>query len=107
MKWWLWSWVAVAAIQYVENVNRQAEGSFWQTLPATFLPIALAQIALFYTWRDCPKMLIGWACFTAVNSVVRVLNATFLIGEPLNGTVLCGTTVVLLGGLMISFGYSK
>lgn len=104
----MWSIVANAAICSVEYMNRTGGfGSFWQAIPYTFLPIALAQIGLFYAWKDAPKMLIAWIVFTIGNSLFRIASTWLFVGEPLNLTVLAGVLLMIAGGRVVAMGYGS
>lgn len=108
MTWWLWGLVANLAIGVVEYVNRTGGySSFWAALPVTAAPLVLAQIGLFYCWKDAPSMMMGWAVFTLGNVVIRLLSVRFLVGETLSPLVLLGVVLIVLGGRVVSVGTGK
>lgn len=108
MTWWMWGFAANLAIAGVEYMNRSGGyKSFLDAIPHTFVPILIAQIALFYCWRDAPRMLLAWALFTGGNCVLRVLSTWWMVGEPINWTVMAGVAMVLAGGRVISMGYGQ
>lgn len=103
--WYLWALVANASICVVEYMNRSGGyGSFWSAIPYTIWPIMIAQVALFYTWRDAPKMLLAWLVFTIGNTVMRIASTYWAVGEPVNPMVLFGVLVMIAGGRIVAYG---
>ncbi len=103
--WFAWSILANFAIAVTEYMNRtgnyeHAGQAFMHTGPMIFV----AQIGLFYAWRDAPTFLTAWAFFTAGNIGLRVLSAHFLVGERLGLGVVIGISLVVLGGHFVRNG---
>lgn len=107
MTWWMWSIVANFMIVLVEAVNRTATVGPLETLPKTFLPIALMQIALFYAWQGAPSLMMAWAFLTVGSAVLRVLTVRFVVGEPVGLLVVAGVMVMIAGGRLISMGLAR
>lgn len=108
MNWLAWGVVSNLAIARVEYLNRTGGyAHFWDALPHTWPCIVLAQLGLFMCWRDCPNMLVGWACFTLGNSCIRVLSTRYAVGEPLNTTVLAGVGLMTIASGLVAYGYRK
>lgn len=96
--WFVWSLVANVTINVIEYLNRTAGfahpiDAFKTTAPL----IILAQVGLFYAWKGAPSMMLAWACFSAMNSLMRLVSNHYFVGEPLSirGWVGCG--IMFLG----------
>ncbi len=103
--WFVWSVVANFAIATTEYMNRtggftHAGEAFLRTGPLIFL----AQVGLFYAWRDAPSFMYAWAIFTAGNIALRVLSAHYLVGERLTLSVGFGVGLVILDGGFVGEG---
>lgn len=94
--------VVIAAI---EALNRGAQGmSYQEQLLRTGPLILVAQFGLFIGFRDAPSLMLAWAVFTCGNSLVRVLNAQFVVGEPVTLITLLGVLTVMGGGYLVKVG---
>ncbi len=103
--WWVASIVATLAITVIEYFNRAGGfSSFREALWITGPVILIAQWALFYTFRDAPSLMIAWWVFTIGNSVLRLGNVHFFVGEPVNWRILVGVSFMLLGGYFVKTG---
>ena len=103
--WVAWSILANVAIAATEFLNRTGNYEHaGQAFAHTAGLIVLAQIGLFYAWRDAPTFLTAWAVFTVGNIGLRLLSAHFLIGERLSLGVLIGVGLIVLGGHFVRNG---
>lgn len=93
-------------IAMIETMNRQAAGNFLQQIWQTGPLILVAQFGLFIGFRDAPTMMMGWAVFTVGNSLVRLANVQFVVGEPLSLMTLVGVAVMIVGGMLVKVGSS-
>ncbi len=103
--WFVWSILSNLAIAVIEYLNRT--GGFahpGEAFLRTGWLIVVAQVGLFYAWRDAPSFMVAWAMFTAGNIGLRVLSAHFLVGERLTMHVAFGIGLVLLGGHLVRQG---
>ncbi len=103
--WYAWSILANFSIAVTEYLNRtggyaHAGEAFLRTGPLIFI----AQIGLFYAWRDAPTFLTAWAFFTVGNIGLRVLSAQFLVGERLTLDVGFGIAMIIMGGHLVRNG---
>lgn len=100
--WWVASLVANLAIATIEATYRAGKfSSFWAASPYLFVPILVAQWALYHSFRGAPTMLAAWALFSAVNAIVRVLNAHCIVGEPTQPLALIGIGIIVLGSAVV------
>lgn len=98
MPWWVWSIVANLAINVIEFLNRT--GGFATPLVAfrtTGPLIILAQVGLFYAWKGAPSMMLAWACFSAMNSLMRLVSNHYFVGEPLSVQGWAGCALMFAG----------
>ncbi len=103
--WWQAAFLATGAIAVIEYLNRTANyQSFGDAVFHTLPWIAISQLGLFYCWRDAPTFMIAWATFTVSNSVVRLFNAQFFVGESLSLYTIAGVSVMFLGTYLIKLG---
>lgn len=103
--WYVWSVLANVAIAVTEFLNRtggygHAGQAFMRTAPLIFV----AQVGLFYAWRDAPSFMTAWATFTIGNIGLRVLSAHFMVGERLTLDVAFGITMIIMGGHLVRQG---
>lgn len=100
--WWILSTgSAVLCIAYLENVYRTGRYDSWfEALPYIAVPMLLSQGALFYMFRLAPTFLLGWAAFTVLNALVRLVNAE-LVNEPPSFLQLAGVSLMLGGAFMV------
>lgn len=103
--WYMWSILANFAIAATEYLNRtggygHAGEAFLRTAPLIFV----AQVGLFYAWRDAPAFMTAWAFFTVGNIGLRVLSAHFMVGERLTLDVAFGIALVIMGGHLVREG---
>ena len=102
LPWWAWSVVAnitIAAIEYLNRVGQFANPG--QAFLRTGVFILIAQVGLFYAWRDSPKFMLAWATFFLGNCIVRVLSAQFFVGETLSLNVVFGVALITAGFFVI------
>ncbi len=103
--WWMASILANVAIGVVEYLNRTAGYANFGTAILHTLPfVAAAQLGLFYAWRDAPSFMIAWAVFTVGNSLLRMVNAQFFVGEPMSWATVAGISVMFGGVYLIKVG---
>ena len=103
--WWAASIMANVSIMFVEYLNRAGGfASFFDAIKVTAPLIFVAQIGLFYAWRDAPSLMFAWAFFTVGNTLLRLVNTTYLAGEPLGWTTLAGVSVMFGGACLIKAG---
>lgn len=103
--WFAWSIIANFAIAGTEYLNRtggynHAGEAFARTAPLIFI----AQVGLFYAWRDAPAFMTAWAFFTVGNIMLRVLSSHFMVGERLTLDVAFGIAMVVMGGHLVRQG---
>lgn len=103
--WLVWSIAANFAIAVTEYMNRtggyeNAGQAFLRTAPLIFV----AQVGLFYAWRDAPSFMTAWATFTIGNIGLRVLSAHFMVGEKMTLDVAFGIAMILMGGHLVRQG---
>lgn len=103
--WYQGAIIASCGITAIEYMNRtQGFTSFLGALPWTWPLILFAQWGLFYCWRDAPNnMLVGWAVFFTVNTVLRMGNVLY-VGEPVSPWVWLGTGLILAGAAVTRVG---
>ena len=105
MTWWAASIIANLSISVVEYLNRTGGyENFSTALLHTFPFIAAAQLGLFYCWRDAPSFMLAWCTFTVGNSLLRMVSAQFLVGEPLSWYTVAGVSTMFLGTYFIKVG---
>lgn len=96
--------VCIAAI---ETLNRHAESpNFVRQLAYTGPLILAAQWGLFEGFRGAPAFMVAWCVFTMGNSLVRLVNVQWFVGEPLNWRTLLGVGLILAGGIAVKLGTS-
>jgi multidrug transporter EmrE-like cation transporter len=103
--WIIWSVAANFAIAATEYLNRtggyeHAGHAFLRTAPL----ILIAQVGLFYAWRDAPSFMTAWATFTIGNIGLRVLSAHFIVGERMTLDVFFGIAMIVMGGHLVRQG---
>jgi len=105
MTWWMWAVVSNVTIMVIEYLNRTAGfvGPF-DAFKITFPLILIAQIGLFYCWRDAPQMLLAWTVFTLGNCILRLISATWFVGEVPTLTTLVGVALIMAGGALVKVG---
>ena len=106
MPWYLTAVASSFCIMVVEYVNRGAEGSFWQTLPYTGVPILLAQWCLFNTWNGAPHWLTAWIVFAVGSSMMRVVAVHLFARQEVISwpIIMSGITVMLVGSQLVKEG---
>ena len=103
--WWVASIVANITITVIEYLNRAGQfDSFGEALIRTGPFILVAQWGLFYAWRDAPSFMFAWAFFTVGNSLMRLVSAQFVIGEPMSLTTLFGVSLMFGGAYFVKVG---
>lgn len=105
MTWWLWGLLANACIVLIEFLNRKAGAvSYLEQLTVTAPLIFVAQMGLFYCWRDAPKMLLAWAVFTLGNCAFRLISVQWAVGEPPGWVTLAGVAMMIAGAFTVKAG---
>ena len=107
MNWILWSLIANLSVISIEYVNRRDYfDGFVNGLPYTIWPIALAQLGLYYCFRDAPSYMIAWAVFTVGNAILRVICNSVILHEQLNWMIGLGVIGMVGCALLIKQGAS-
>ena len=103
--WFVWSIVANVTIAVIEYLNRTGGYEhFGQAFLRTGSLIFVAQIGLFYAWRDAPSFMFAWVVFNGGNVLLRLVSAHFFVGERLSLSVAFGVAFVVLGGHLVRQG---
>ena len=103
--WWVASIIANFTIMTIEYLNRSGGYATWrEALVHTGPFIIVAQWGLFYAFRDAPTFMMAWMVFTVGNSMLRLGNAHFLVGEPLNWKIITGVGLMLLASYFLKIG---
>lgn len=101
MNWILYALLANIAILLLEYIYRtRFFDSFWVGLPYTIGPILLAQIALFYLFKEAPGWVLGAAVFTLITAVLRLI-LSHVSGEPITFGVLAGVLLMMLAVVLM------
>ncbi len=104
LPWWAWSVVSNFAILFVEFQYRKGGfASYFDALPVIILPILVLQCGLFYTFRDAPSYMLGWAVYFVGSALLRFVTAA-LVGEPASLTTVCGVMLIALGAYVVKLG---
>jgi hypothetical protein len=61
------------------------------------LMIPVMQLCLWNMFAKAPSLMLAWACFTLGNTLLRLVNAYWFVGEPPNLATLAGVACILLG----------
>lgn len=105
MPWYVASIVANFAIAMIEYLNRTGDYSnFPSAISHTFPYIVIAQLGLFYAWRDAPSFMYAWAFFVVGNAIIRVVSAQFFVHERLSWTTLFGVSLMLIAAYFVKVG---
>jgi len=108
MNWIVWSLVANVSVMSLEFVNRSNYfGTFLKGLPYTIWLIMLAQIGLYYCFRDAPSYMTAWAVFTVGNAIIRVISNSVLLNEQLNWMIGIGVVGMVGCAFLIKSGISS
>lgn len=83
--WYFASIVASVSVITIEYFNRMS-GGLAEALPRTLPLIALAQVALFFSYNGAPTLLAAWIAFSVGSSVTRLTMAGAILDEPLHYT---------------------
>lgn len=103
--WWVWGLLANIAIMVIEWLNRSGGfASYFHALRFTLPLIFVAQMGLFYAWRDAPTMMLAWAAFTLGNTVLRLVNTTWMVGEIPSLSTLFGVALITAGAYCVKIG---
>jgi hypothetical protein len=103
--WLLAGLMSNVAIAWIEWYNRtSAASSFTAQLPITFVPILIAQLGLWYSWKHAPSMMIAWFAFSLGNNALRLLSVKFVLRESLTMYHIAGAICIVLGGWLIANG---
>jgi len=107
VSWVLWSLIANVSVLSIEYANRKDyfEG-FINGLPYMIWPIMIAQVGLYYCFRDAPSYMMAWAVFTVGNAILRVISNSVLLNEQLNWMVGIGVVGMVGCAFLIKQGYS-
>lgn len=101
MNWIFYALLANLAILLLEYIYRmRIFDGFWVGLPYTITPILLAQIALFYLFKEAPTWILGAAVFTSITVILRVVLST-ANGEPLNWKIGLGVGLMTVAVLLV------
>ena len=104
MPWWIASIlanVAIAAVEYCNRMSGVHDSNLWDTLKMTAPMILIAQIGLYFAWRDAPSMMFAWAFFSVGNSLIRLASTYFLVGEPVGWLTVAGVSLMFGGALLV------
>lgn len=105
MNWMVWSLVANISVLSIEWVNRKDYfDGFINGLPYTIWPILLAQVALYYTFREAPSYMTAWAMFTVGNAILRIISNSVFVNEQLNWYIGLGVLGMISCGYLIKIG---
>jgi hypothetical protein len=107
MPWYIAAIVANLAIAGVEFVNRRSgslDTGLMETLALTAPLIFIAQIGLYYCWRDAPSMMLAWAVFTVGNTSLRMISSQYMVGEPLSWATVAGVSTIFFGAYLVKVG---
>lgn len=105
MNWLLYSVFANVAFVGLEYVYRSKMfADYWHSLPLMLPLMILANFLLFNVYRTAPTFLAGWAVLSFGNAVCRFATNA-LLGEPLHASTAMGVFVMLLGMVLIKFGW--
>ena len=105
MPWWVASILANVCIATIEYMNRVGGfPDFGRAVMTTWPLIIIAQLGLFYAWRDAPSFMFAWAFFALGNSILRVISAQYLIQEPSSWLTLTGVAVIFVGAALVKAG---
>jgi drug/metabolite transporter (DMT)-like permease len=101
--WLLASILANVSINVIEYLNRVCppERGFIGQLVYTGPLIVVAQFGLFHAWKGAPSMMLAWACFSAMNSAMRLVSNSLFLDEPLQWRGWAGVTVMFIGMYLV------
>lgn len=101
LPWWAGSLLANVCIARIEAINRAGGHSdFGAVIFATWWLILVSQYGLFNAFNGAPSFMAAWAFFTVGNMGLRLLNAYFVVGEPLNLGTWLGVSM-MFGGMLV------
>lgn len=104
MIWILWSLLANVSITFLENLYRKGiYPDFLSALPYIIIPILLAQLGLFHSYKLAPSLFMAWVVFFSINTVMRIGNNVYL-GEPINTHIILGIVAIMAGAYLIKLG---
>lgn len=105
MLWMLALVLANVCIAGIEMMNRQAgENNFLQQLWYTGPLILVSQFGLYFGFKEAPGFWIASATFTIGNTMIRVLNSYYFVGEPPGYWTWWGILLMLVGGFAVKYG---
>ncbi len=105
MSWWVASLISNVCIIVIEYLNREADGTFWDVLPRTALPIGIAQFCLFQSFNGAPHWMMAWVVFILGNATMRVVMVQ-VTGQPISSwsLILAGVAIILGGSFVLKQG---
>lgn len=102
MPWYVTAVAAAFCVIVVEVLNRQGL-PLLSTLPRTVPFIVLAQVCLYWTWRNAPLFLSAWVAFSLSTIILRLLANHFIVQEPLDIRAFVGVFLVVTGAYLVAF----
>jgi multidrug transporter EmrE-like cation transporter len=100
--WILSSLIANLAIAVLEW-NHRTSSVGWVSLSRAVPLIAVCQAALWYSWRTAPSVMVAWAILTFGNSLLRVVNTQFILGEPMTSNKWVALALISAGTFIMSW----
>lgn len=100
--WVLLSLVAslvVVGLEYVYRIKLFPSylAGWWLLFPASLA----IQSALFYSYRDAPKLLVAWSTFFLLNAMLRVGVSTLGLHESFTPRTGLALGLIILGAVLI------
>lgn len=103
--WWAASLLSNVTICRIEFLNRTLPAEGWlQVIPHTWWLILIAQWGLWNAWTGAPSMMVAWAWFTVMNSLMRLASAQWAVGEPPGILTTAGAALMFVAAWLIKEG---
>ena len=92
--------LCIAFLEYTYRTNEIGPALLVKIAPW----IILSQFCLWYTWRAGPGLMLAWVVFFLGNTVLRILNAHYMLGEPINGASWTALALIVAGAFVMHYG---
>ena len=92
--------LCIAVLEYIYRTNSLSLGLALKLAPL----IIFMQMMLWHTWRAGPGLMLAWMVFFLGNTVLRIINVHYMLGEPINGHTWMALGLVVTGAIVMHSG---